>query len=290
MDRLPPSLRAERHAAGSIAIWIGGVLILLGLGGASLFVVFGVGELRGAVADAPRVSLATGGAVFLDDPGEYLLYASGELRTADDDADATFQRPEGQVIVSMADPEGNALPVITATDTELVTIENERFRLIGAVEVAFAGRYQIATVGDGGGRFSQLVLTREELVDGSERIVSSMLLGAMAVVLGLFFVVLGVLSRSRSRRSGHAPPPMPAFGTAGGSPWPASPPTGPIGEPPAGWAPPPQAPTSPETSPPVTTQPAPTPPAGTPQPPPPPGMPTFLPAPIPPVDQPEPPR
>lgn len=248
---------------GKAGLWIGAILLVVGVfGGFGLIVVGALDLVRGLV-DAPSVAIGESEALQLN-AQRYELYlfneSGGSLPSAD--PDVTVEASGGE-------------DVAVGPSTPGADVGGSAFRSIGTFTISEAGTYDVAVDDIAGTSSAVTVRVGKDFNALAESsgvwILAGLVLGATGFIVGLIVLIVTARRRSNARRAtqaawaGYAAS-APGYPTMGQPPGWGQPPTS--GQPP-GWsqppggAPPPGTgvPTVPETASPGTT---PVPPSGAP--------------------------
>ena len=225
---------APTKPKGAIGLWIGGLLIAVGIVGGILLVVGGVKNISDSVDDMQRVPVADGGTVQLDSTGTYRVFL--ERPGINDDTALTFQDPTP--LVRITDPDGSPVTVGGAGSfQETYSINGRDGRKIGAFTARTTGTFRVATItSDGTATRGEIAIAKHGPTTGIFVIVGGVFGGIGVVIVGIIVMIVSGVRRSRSKQ---------AFGGPPGSNWGAPPPLAGWGQAPgspSGWAPPPVAP------------------------------------------------
>jgi hypothetical protein len=252
-------------AKGRVALVLGAVLLVAGIGLGIVLAVTGVVNMARAVEDYQRVPVPGGGSVELTETGTHHLF----FERPDSLAENSFFPPSRLTITG---PDGEQLAVRVGTSTSTYDFGERHGRSIGTFVVEQPGTHQIRVVqsdGDFGFDPSGEIAVSPDSPFGEIGLVLGGAFGGGAMVLvGITLLIIGGVRRSRSKQASYV--------AAGGGPGWGGPATG-------GWTPPGPQPWTPPGSqswtPPPTSAPWTPPPTAAP--PPPPG---WVPPPAPPAD------
>lgn len=249
---------------GKLALTVGAVLIGLGLVLGGILVFRGIREIATTVDRYQRVSATTGGTVRIDEPGTYRMFF--ERRGLGD-----VERM-GYIPVTIFDPAGQPVALQYDSIDETYSFGSRSGRKMGKFDAPTAGEYQIRPLYvDGlGAEFdgmlpeaqnAQYAVGRRGPTAGIFPVLGGVFGGGAVVVLGIIFMTVGGVRRSRSKKDGNVPlagwpaapgPPqwnpsapqqwIPPGPSVWNNPPPSPPPPPPSSAPPPLPAPPPQAP------------------------------------------------
>lgn len=246
MQPYAPLAGPQPKLKGKAGLWIGALLIALGIiGGIAIAVISALGITR-TIDDLQRVPINGGGTIHADHPGTYRLF----LERPGIDNEGAFAFSPGVRVIG---PDGE-LPIVGERVNKTYSYSGHDGRSIGHFNAPRAGDYRITTTVTGGTLDrSEIAVTAGDPIAGLVGVLVGVFGGIALVVVGAIVMIVSGVRRSRSRRellgatgvplSGWAVPPPPGtsgpYGAPYGVPYGAGPPP-PPGAP--GWAPPPQAP------------------------------------------------
>lgn len=219
MAMAPPPTKRK----GGGALWIGIVLVVLGIAGGIIGLVAGFRAVESRIDEMQRVSLIQGGTITLDAPGTYKVFA---------------ERPTsggGSATAQITGPDGAAISIDPVAGSEEYDVQGRNGTLLGTISAPTAGSYQFVVAPDvglrnGGGQFAVGKRSPGSALIG---LGVALLGGIAAVVVGIILIIVGAVRRSRSKR------PPTSYPQGGWGPAPSGAPA------PGGWAPPPGQPWTP---------------------------------------------
>lgn len=215
----PFTPQATPKVKGSVALWLGGLLVLAGIVLGVALVVAGAHQFTSSFREMQRVSTAAGGTISIEDPGTYRVFL--ERPDPSGSGGATFTPAAPQVTI--LDPAGTVVPVGPDAVSETYTYAGRQGRKLGRFQAEQPGTYRIrVTAVDGGSPSNFVAVGRRGPSSALAPILGGVFGGLAVVAIGVILLIIGGVRRSRSRR--------PAFVPGG---------FGPTGAPLAGWGPPP---------------------------------------------------
>ncbi len=257
----------QQSGPGKKGLWIGAILMVIGVAGGIALVVFGAKSVVDTVNSYRRVDVRTGGSVSFSKAGRYdAFYEHPGIRRRRDlpPIQITLSGPGGQLTIDSDINRTNTTEHYSFGDHEGVRIT--RFN------VAQPGRYQVRVLGEPiGNGVDEIAFGRGSITEGILGVIGGVLGGGLVMFIGLIVLITTAVRRGRYRRrmsqAGYGTGCVPPGGFASQGPWtPAGPgdaagswsppagqpgppgqwpppavPPGPPGRPP-GWAPPPGQP------------------------------------------------
>ena len=257
---------------GTAGIWIGILLMVLGLGSCIGGPVWGIWGLVGQVQDIVdsndgRVAVPAAQTYTFEDGASGIIVGLGDSQADASSVQATLEGPNG---------------VITLNDGESYSSSGDLngtfYELVAGFDDTTAGTYTLTATGNAGAEVAIVPLSVGTV---GSRVLGGLAIGAVLGLIGLILMIVTIVRRSKAKKRAAAsgfggPGGYPAAAPGGYPPAPGMAPPAPGGYPPApGMAPPapadPYAPPPPVSEPPAwSPPPAPPAPSQTPPPPPPP--------------------
>lgn len=251
----PAAAAPTQKPGGLIGIWIGIILMLIGLVGGIALVVGGATQVADLAKDLERVPLR-GGTVQIDETGEQTIYAERPApgSGASFSTGSYVDRPD--LIITVTDPSGQRVEVTgTIYGSETYTNNGREGVEVGSFYASQTGTYEISAAAENPGNFTTLAVGQVIDFAGIGMIVAGVIGGGFFVVLGLILLIVFAVKRSRARKriamagrpGGPGGPGWPTPAYAGGAPYggapgyPAPGAPAPYGAPGATWTPPPAA-------------------------------------------------
>jgi hypothetical protein len=256
----PPAPGTARQPS-MLPVWLGILVLVVGVGGSIVWFLTGAVGLVNRINDLPRVPVP-GQATLQLSPGSYRIYAEYSGATADPDP------ADGLGPVSVTDPSSEPVEVNSTGIDETYSVGPHEGRLVGTFVVAAAGSYNVSTTADSGlGQQMVLAVSKGPALFSTSTLTNfgfALLLGAVSALVGVVLLVVGLIRRSRWRRTQMAML-APTWMPPGPGPYGAPPDPGPYGSPPGSpsfgsppWgAPPGASPGSPGPAPPPPPGPVP---------------------------------
>lgn len=200
-----PTTAPAAKRRGRAAIWLGAVLIAVGIVGGIGLVVAGARSVVTGVDELERVPIE-GGTVEIDGAKTVTVYAERDVRSS---APTTYESsssggPVPEVDVTMVDGAGVEVPVRFVPGSEQYQSDGHWGTRIGKFDAPAAGTYTVRI--DGGPdveRYDSVAVGGIEAT-GLVLIVVGILGGGFVVLVGLVLLIVGLVRRSRSKR----PPPV----------------------------------------------------------------------------------
>lgn len=187
--------------AGRRGLWIAIALMVLGVVLGVLLVVRGVMSISGIVEDYQRVPADGGGTVQLDETGDYRVFQ--EFPGANSELTAS---PAPQVTVT--GPDGAEIPVERSSTSENYGVGGRDGRLLGTIEAAAPGEYQVVADGEGDLAFGQSGPLAPVVT-----ILGGVFGGGLLFLAGVVLLIISLVRRASSRK----PVPPTAWGPPPGS-------------------------------------------------------------------------
>ncbi len=226
-----PAPEAPPRRPGRVAIWVGLVLIAVGIVGGTVLVAVGARSVVTGVDDLQRVP-ASGGTVELDAGGSIEVYGERDVAAS---APKTFSSsstsgPVPEIQLAITDPSGETVVVEPVAGSQEYQYGGHWGTRIGRIQAPESGTYTVEVVGGiDAGRYDTIALGDRVRPTGLWLVVGGVLGGVLLVLVGGIVAIVGAVIRSRAKRRGAAGPVPPgASGPAGGwVPPPGSPPVAP---------------------------------------------------------------
>ncbi|MBP6728627.1 MAG: hypothetical protein V9E99_18060 [Microthrixaceae bacterium] len=239
-------------------IWIGIILMLLGMGSCVGGPVLGVYSLVSQLSDADRYPVGTPQSFTFEDSAAGMIFGIAATGTDAAQVDVTLTNDSTGDVVVLEDS--------TNLTGESGTDNGEAYEFVGAFGDAPSGTYTMQSSGPAGAEVVLLNISPSSLVT---KIVGGIGVGALLGLIGLIVLIVTATRRSKAKKAARAfvpiPAPVPASGPPVGYPQPpgaaapaAYPPQSAYPPPPSAGAPyPPAAPAAPPTYPPAPSASAP---------------------------------
>lgn len=239
-------------------IWIGIILMLLGMGSCVGGPVLGVYSLVSQLSDADRYPVGTPQSFTFEDSAAGMIFGIAATGTDAAQVDVTLTNDSTGDVVVLEDS--------TNLTGESGTDNGEAYEFVGAFGDAPSGTYTMQSSGPAGAEVVLLNISPSSLVT---KIVGGIGVGALLGRIGLIVLIVTATRRSKAKKAARAfvpiPAPVPASGPPVGYPQPpgaaapaAYPPQSAYPPPPSAGAPyPPAAPAAPPTYPPAPSASAP---------------------------------
>ncbi len=219
---------ATARQPSMLPVWLGIVVLVVGVGGSVVWFVTGAVGLVNRINDLPRVPVPGQATLHLSS-GKYRIYAEYSGATADPDP------ADGLGPVSVTDPSSEPVEVNSTDIDETYSVGPHEGRLIGTFVVAAAGSYNISTTADSGlGQQMVLAISKGPALFSTSTLSAflyALALGAISALIGVVLLVVGLVRRGRWRRAQMASV-APTWMPPGPGPYGAPPGTGPYGAPP----------------------------------------------------------
>ena len=237
-------------------IWIGIILMLLGMGSCVGGPVLGVYSLVSQLSDADRYPVGTPQSFTFEDSAAGMIFGIAATGTDAAQVDVTLTNDSTGDVVALE--ESGNITGDSGTDN------GEAYEFVGAFGDAPSGTYTMQSSGPAGAEVVLLNISPSSLVT---KIVGGIGVGALLGLIGLIVLIVTATRRSKAKKAARAfvpiPAPVPASGPPVGYPQPpgapaAYPPQSAYPPPPSAGAPyPPAAPAAPPTYPPAPSASAP---------------------------------
>jgi hypothetical protein len=236
-------------------IWIGIILMLLGMGSCVGGPVLGVYSLVSQLSDADRYPVGTPQSFTFEDSAAGMIFGIAATGTDAAQVDVTLTNDSTGDVVVLEDS--------TNLTGESGTDNGEAYEFVGAFGDAPSGTYTMQSSGPAGAEVVLLNISPSSLVT---KIVGGIGVGALLGLIGLIVLIVTATRRSKAKKAARAfvpiPAPVPASGPPVGYPQPpgaaapaAYPPQSAYPPPPSAGAPyPPAAPAAPPTYPPAPSR------------------------------------
>lgn len=238
-----PATAATEKPKGAAGIWIGVVVIIVGIVLGIVLVVAGAKSLVDGYDDLQRVPIQGGGLVRIEDTGTQKIYAERpSTQGGSSFSTNTFSGFAPNVAVRVIGPDGGDVTVNTSGSTETYTVNGREGVSIGQFDAATEGEYRIVTrtedAGSGVGGYTTIAVGTGLELSGIGAILGGVFGGGLIVLIGIVLVIVFAVRRSRSKkRIAQASAPYPGSYGGPGAGWPAAPGYAPVGYAPAGSAP-----------------------------------------------------
>lgn len=192
---------APTTRTGRSGVWVGAVLMVVGIVGGVALMVLGFVHLASVTNDSPQMHVP-GTRSFSLDAGEYVLYGSDSGTTIGD--------------VTVTGPSGDTLATSTIYSLQTLTVDGRSHVGFARFQAPTSGQYQFAVVDRSGTVAPTATMivgpSAFGLVGATLALVFGGLLGGGLVFLaGLIVLIVALVRRSRAKRSALAGPP-PGYG------------------------------------------------------------------------------
>ncbi|MCB1039212.1 MAG: hypothetical protein KDA94_06745, partial [Acidimicrobiales bacterium] len=229
---------------GLAGIWIGSILIVVGIVGGIVLAVVGAVSVFNGIGDLQRVPIARGGTVTLEEAGAVSVYAERPSTQTGSGFNSGGYRYVPPVGIIVTGPDGLAVAVHTRSGSTTYYSDGREGTEIARFRAEEPGQYRIETVLRGEpAPYENLAVGNAIDTSGVVGIVGGVLGGGLVVIIGIVVLAVSLVRRGRARRRQTSPPwsspPMPGGPPVGGPGWAPPPVAVPGGYGPGSWGPPP---------------------------------------------------
>ncbi|MDQ4133307.1 MAG: hypothetical protein M3179_08900, partial [Actinomycetota bacterium] len=184
--------------------WVGGLLAILGLAAAGIWIGLAVKDMIDRTDDLQRVSLPGTGRVTFDDPGSYTVYV--EAPGADDE---DVDLPRGQVFMEPVDG-GDPIEFEEYDGTFTYNWGGHEGRAVLTFEIADPGAYRVRTETESGQPEGDVAIGESLIGDLPRHVVLALIVALLALV-GAAVIITGTAGRRSRARRALAPPGSPGY-------------------------------------------------------------------------------